>query len=112
MQTSNGLRLVYRGKALKITVWLTAHVRDVVEVWWWEATLFCLSFHFWTHLFKFLSYNTFIHRHLPRPLSIFPLWENPPWAAAEPRIELGPALLQADGLPTSYAALFRTKLHL
>jgi hypothetical protein len=39
-------------------------------------------------------YNTFIRRHLPRCLSPYPP------CGAEPRIELGPALQQADALPT------------
>jgi hypothetical protein len=49
------------------------------------------------------SNSTFIRRHLPRssPFSHrrSAQWENPPLGAA-PRIELGPALQQADVLPT------------
>ncbi len=49
------------------------------------------------------SYNTFIHRHSLGPLSISSSlesqWEDPP-CCAEPRIEPGPALQQADALPT------------
>ncbi len=49
------------------------------------------------------SYKTFIRRHSPRFLSISSslarsVRKTPP-GVAEPRIELGPALQQADGLP-------------
>jgi hypothetical protein len=47
-------------------------------------------------------YNTFIHRHSLRPLSIsssLVCSVGEPPCGAEPRIELGPALQQADALP-------------
>ncbi len=64
---------------------------------------FCLFFHI------FITYiHTFIQSHLsiiirrgfpPSPHRLSAQWENPP-CGAEPRIELGPALQQADALPT------------
>ncbi len=49
------------------------------------------------------SYKTFIRRHSLRPLSIsssLVCSVGEPPCGAEPRIELGPALQQADVLPT------------
>jgi hypothetical protein len=65
-------------------------------------------------IFNNHSHNTIIHSfilHLsPRPHRFFAQQGDPPWDA-EPRIELGPALQQADALSTelrrtllSYAA--------
>jgi hypothetical protein len=77
----------------------------ISKVWWQDATLFCLFFIFYNiHTFiQSHSYITFIHRHSLRLLSISSSlsaqWGTPP-CAAEPRIELGPALQQADALPT------------
>jgi hypothetical protein len=72
-----------------------------LKVWWQDATLFCLFFIF--------LYHTYIHTiHLsvairwglsPSPHRLKAQWEDPP-CGAEPRIELGPALQQADALPT------------
>ncbi len=43
----------------------------VLKVWWQDATPLCLFFIFYNiHTFQSHSYNTFIRRHLPRPLSI------------------------------------------
>jgi hypothetical protein len=56
-------------------------------------------------IFNILSYKTVLHsfilRHLPRPVLLYlhrfsAQQEKPPQGAAEPRIELGPALQQAD----------------
>jgi hypothetical protein len=67
--------------------------------------LFIFSY-FITYTYTFIqshSYNTVIHRHSLRPLSIshclYAQWETPP-CGAEPRIELGTAFQQADALPT------------
>jgi hypothetical protein len=66
---------------------------------------FCLFFIFYNiHTsIQSHSHNTFIHRHSPGSLSmsssLVAQWEKPP-CGAEPRIELGPALQQADALPT------------
>ncbi len=76
-----------------------------LKVWWQDVTLFCFFFIFYNmHTFiQSHSYNTFIHRHSLRPLSILIACllsgETPP-CGAEPWIELGPALQQADALPT------------
>ncbi len=51
--------------------------------------LFLFIFDFITYIHSF-NHNTFIHRHQ---------WGKLP-CGAEPRIELGPALQQADALPT------------
>ncbi len=71
--------------------------------------LFCLLCTQYIHTITFIKY---IH---PSPFARFlsissAQWEKPPWDA-EPRIELGPALQQADALPSelsrtllSYAA--------
>ncbi len=63
------------------------------------------------------SYNTFIRR---PPVAEVPVhlltaaWsaqrENPSWGA-EPRIELGSALQQADALPSELSRTFWTKMH-
>ncbi len=76
-----------------------------IKVWWHNATLFVYFFVFYDiHTFiESHSYNTFIRRQSPRSLSIssslISSVGKPP-CGAEPRIELGPALQQADALPT------------
>jgi hypothetical protein len=74
------------------------------KVWWQDATLFVYFSYFITYIHSFIqshSYNTFIHRHSLRPLSISAQWGNTSLSCgAEARIELGPALPQADALPT------------
>jgi len=68
-------------------------------------------------IFDIHSYNTITHPfilyHSPRPIFLYPhrvfaQQEEPPWGA-EPRFELGPALQQADALPTE---LRRTLIYL
>ncbi len=72
------------------------------RVWWQDATLFLFIFHI------FYNIHTFIQSHLsvairrglsPSPHRFSALWGKPPCGAG-PRIELGPALQQADALPT------------
>ncbi len=88
-----------------------------LNVWWHDATLLVYFSYFITYIHTFIqshSYNTFIRRHSLRPLSIsssLVCSVGEPPCGAEPRIELGPALQQADALPTelrrtilSYAA--------
>ncbi len=63
---------------------------------------FCLFFIFY-NIHTYIHPITFIHRHSLRPLSIsssFVCSVGEPPCGAEPRIELGPALQQADALPT------------
>ncbi len=54
-------------------------------------------------IFDFYNIHTFIRRHSlkppPYPHRLCAQWGKLP-CGAEPRIELGPALLQADALPT------------
>ncbi len=66
----------------------------------------CHSYRLFFIFFIFIqshSYNTFIRHHSPGSLSmsssLVAQWEKPP-CGAELRIELGPALQQADALPT------------
>jgi hypothetical protein len=68
--------------------------------------LFLFIFHFFfynIHTFISHSYNTFIVAIRwglsPSLHRLKAQWEDPP-CGAEPRIELGPALQQADALPT------------
>jgi hypothetical protein len=66
---------------------------------------FCLFFIFYyKHTFiQSHSYNSFIRRHSLRPLAIsssLVCSVGKPPCGAEPRIELGPALQQADKLPS------------
>jgi hypothetical protein len=69
-------------------------------------------------IFNIHSYNTIIHffilHHLPRPVFLYPhrfsaQQEKPPQGAAEPRIELGPALQQADALRTELRYTLRVR---
>ncbi len=74
----------------------------LIKVWWHYATLLDIN----TVIFNTLYNHTFIH---PSPFAEACLLvsssllrsakDEPPWDA-EPRIELGPALQQADALPT------------
>ncbi len=69
--------------------------------------LFLFIFIFLTYIHSFIlshSYNTFIHRPFAQAFLYFLIacllsGEKPP-CGAEPRVELGPALQQADALPT------------
>jgi hypothetical protein len=65
---------------------------------------FCIFFIFLRYTYiHLITYITFVRHHLPRSLSISSsLWcsVGKPPCGAEPRIELGPALQQADALPT------------
>ncbi len=67
--------------------------------------LFCLL-----QSHTFISYNTLIRLHSPKPLSVFFIAfaqaqrEKPPWGA-EPGFELGPALQQASALPTELCSM-------
>ncbi len=87
-----------------------------------HSFLFILSFSIHAFRITFIqAYNTIVHLHSPRSLSISSLHlclvgEKPPWGGAEPRFELGPALQQACVLPTLhpielYAAPHRATLH-
>ncbi len=93
---------------LFLPLWVTLSVLIFffLKVWWQDATLFVL-------FFKFYNIHTFIQSHsfntiYPSPFAEASLHfliacmlsgETPP-CGAEPRIELGPALQQADALPT------------
>jgi hypothetical protein len=60
------------------------------------------------------SFNTFIRRYSLRPLSIsssLVCSVGEPPCSAEPRIELGPALQQADALPTEPRRTIRATPH-
>ena len=71
--------------------------------------LFLFIFHIFYNIHAFIQSFTISHTiHLsvairwglsPSPHRLKAQWEDPP-CGAEPRIELGPALQQADGLPT------------
>ncbi len=75
-----------------------------IKVWWHDATLFFFLFVLYFHKFRPLhSYSTFIRSDSPRFLSISSSLvssEGKPPYGAKPRIELGPALQQADALPS------------
>jgi hypothetical protein len=84
----------------------------ILKVLWQDATLFVYfsyfnifySIHTFIHSITFIQYNTIQSIAIRRGLSPFlhcflAQWEKPP-CGAEPRIELGPALQQADALPT------------
>jgi hypothetical protein len=72
------------------------------KVWWHYATLFNIYY----------FYNTIIHS-LPKPFLYLHRFsaqqEKPPQGAAEPRIELGPALQQADALRTELRYTLRVR---
>jgi hypothetical protein len=57
------------------------------KVWWQDATLFV----YFSYFFITYTLSPSLHR-------LKAQWEDPP-CGAEPRIELGPALQQADALP-------------
>ncbi len=84
------------------------HNNIFLKVWWHCATLlvdfdiiYCIhSFH---HIHTVLSSVVFRRGFSPSPNLWSVYWEEPPWGA-EPRIELGPALQQADALPTENVA--------
>jgi hypothetical protein len=81
-----------------------------LKVWWQDATLFVyFSYFFYFLLHTYIHSFNHIHTiHLsiairgglsPSPHCLKAQWEDPP-CGAEPGIELGPALQQADALPT------------
>ncbi len=76
-----------------------------LKVWWQDATLFVYFSYFITFIHSFNHIHT-IHLSIAFRWGLSPFlhrlsaqWERPP-CGAEPRIELGPALQQADALPT------------
>ncbi len=65
--------------------------------------LFTFIFHIFYNIHTYIHTITFIRRHSLRPLSIsssLVCSVGKPPCGAEPRIVLGPALQQADALPT------------
>jgi hypothetical protein len=73
-----------------------------LKVWWQDSTLFVYFSYFITNIHS--SYHTHLSVTICRGLSpslhrLSAQWEKPP-CGAEQRIELGPALLQADALTT------------
>ncbi len=82
-----------------------ANIKTIfANVWWHDATLFV----YFSYFYNIHSYNHIHTIHLSvairRGLSPFlhrfyAQWKTPP-CGAEPRIELGPALQQADALPS------------
>jgi hypothetical protein len=90
------------------------------KVWWQDATLFVYFSYFITYLHSFIHSITFIKYIYPFSFSEASLHfliacllsgETPP-CGAESRIELGPALQQADALPTEPCFLVRYRYQL
>ncbi len=109
IQEQDKRREFYEEKKIKIvvTLWLELLKGLVAE---------CQSFfifHIFCNIQIFIqshSYNTFIRRHSPGPLSISSLLASSvgkPPCNAEPRIELGPDLQPADELPTKPRTIFK-----
>ncbi len=77
---------------------------NILKVWWHDATLF-VYFSYLSNIHSFNHIHT-IHISVAIRWGLSPYlhrlkakWEKPP-CGAEPRIELGPAVQQADVLPT------------
>ncbi len=70
---------------------------NLQKVWWHYATLFKI-YYFLTLIYALQSHSVHPSVFL-NPHRVFAQQGEPPWDA-EPRFELGPALQQADALPT------------
>jgi hypothetical protein len=75
---------------------------EKLKVWWQDATLLFIFIFYHIHTFiqsQYIHPSPFAEASLHFFIALSAQWGKPP-CGAEPRIELGPALQQADALPT------------
>jgi hypothetical protein len=110
---SANVTLHYKEFIAKIfTPFYSPHNRYSFYIFFFFLFIMFFFFKFIIFLHSFIEYNhtPFILHHSPRPVFLIPhrvfaqQWE-PPWDA-ETRFELGPALQQADALPTGLRRIY------
>jgi hypothetical protein len=88
--------------------------RENIQRFGGRMPLFFFIFHILYNIHSFISHSFHLSIAIRWGLSPYPhclkaQWEDPP-CGAEPRIELGPALQQADALPTASRRATREKI--